>query len=131
MQNNSYLVEDKIIVGTRGWATNGWNSEENYKILKREKERLKLSIQDGIKNFGTEKEMICFLHYPPVLKENVPEEIDFVKTLKQYGIHQCYYAHLHGEAHREAFEGELEGVHFTLVSSDYLNFDLKLIKEKE
>lgn len=129
LQNNSYLVENKIIVGTRGWTTNGWNSEENYKILKRENERLKLSIQDGIKKFGKGKEMICFLHYPPFLKENVPEEINFVRTLTQYGIQRCYYAHLHGEAHREAFEGELDGISFALVSSDYLGFELKLIKE--
>ncbi len=36
LYNNSYLVENKIIVGTRGWTTISPNSEENYKILKRE-----------------------------------------------------------------------------------------------
>ena len=129
LQNNSYLIDDKIIVGTRGWATNGWNSEDNYKILKRENERLKLSIEDGLKKFGKDKEIICFLHYPPFFKENVPDEIDFVKTMKKYGIHRCIYAHLHGESHREAFEGVLEGIDFALVSCDYLDFKLKLICE--
>lgn len=147
LQNNSYFIENKIIAGTRGWATNNWNSEENYKILKRENDRLKLSIQDGIAQFGKDKEIICFLHYPPFFgkpqiivntkskisttnyKGNVPEEIDFVKTMKQSGIKRCYYGHLHGEAHREAFEGEIEEIKFTLVSSDYLGFQLKLIKE--
>lgn len=33
LYNNSFLVEDKIIVGTRGWV-NSWRSQENYKILK-------------------------------------------------------------------------------------------------
>lgn len=127
LQNNSYLIENKIIVGTRGWTVNGWNSEENYKILKRENDRLKLSIQDGIARFGQNKEMICFWHYPPFFKENVPEEIDFVKTLTQFGIQKCFYGHLHGDAHKEAFEGDLQEIQFELVSADYLDFKVKLI----
>ncbi len=127
LQNNSYLIENKILVGTRGWSTNYWHAEEHYKILKRENERLKLSIQYGNKEFGEEKEKICFLHYPPFFKENVPQEINLIETLKEYGIQRCYYAHLHGESHQEAFEGECQGVYFALVSSDYLNFQLKLI----
>ena len=125
MQNNSYLAEDKILVGTRGWATNNWNSEENYKILKRENERLELSIKDGLEKFGEDKEMICFLHYPPFFKEKVPEEIDFIETMKKYGIHRCFYGHLHGEAQKETFVGEMEGICFELVSSDYLGFCVK------
>lgn len=127
LQNNSYLIEDKIMVGTRGWMTNNWNSEENYKIIKRENERLQLSIQDGLKKFGEEKEIICFLHYPPFFRENVPEEIDFIETMKKYGIQRCFYGHLHGEAHKDAFEGEKNGINFELVSSDYLEFKPKLI----
>ena len=127
LQNNSYLVENKRIVGTRGWATNAWKVEENYKILKREKERLELSIQDGIKKFGDDKEILCFLHFPPFFKEAVPEEIDFVKTMQKYGIHRCFYGHLHGESHKEAFVGEKDGMVFELVSSDYLGFKLKKV----
>lgn len=125
LYNNSYKVEDKVIVGTRGWV-NSWKSEENYKILKRENDRLKLSIQDAIKNFGTENnEIIAFIHYPPFYKEqNVPEEIDFIKTLNDYNIKTCYYAHLHADAHKEAREGLINGINYKLVSSDYLDFDL-------
>lgn len=131
LHNNSYLVEDKVIVGTRGWSTIGWNSEENYKILKRENERLKLSIEDGKRQFGTEKEIICFLHYPPFFRENVLEEISLIDTMKQYGIRKCYYAHLHGESHKEAFVGEKDGILFDLVSSDYLGFKLLKISETQ
>ena len=127
LQNNSYLVEDRIIVATRGWKTNNWNYSEDYKILKRENDRLKLSIEDGIQKFGEDKEIICFLHYPPFFKESVPEEISFIETMKKSRIYKCFYAHLHGESHKEAFEGELEGIEFELVSSDYLNFKLKKI----
>ncbi len=129
LQNNSYLVEDKIIVGTRGWTTLNWKTENGYKLLKRENERLKLSINLGIEQFGEDKEILCFLHYPPFFKESVPEEIDFLKTMQDNHITKCYYGHLHGNSHREAFEGEKNGIHFSLVSSDYLGFQLKLIKE--
>ncbi len=124
LYNNSYLVEDKIIVGTRGWVNN-WKSDDNRKILKRENDRLVLSIEDGIKKYGTEKEIIAFIHYPPFYKEPiVPEEIDFIKILEKYNIKKCYYAHLHAEAHKEAIEGIVNGIDFKLVSSDYLKFDL-------
>lgn len=128
--NNSYLIENKIVTGTRGWI-NSWKSQENYKILKRENDRLKLSLESGIKNFGKDKEIISFIHYPPFYKElNIPEEIDFIKTLKKYNVNRCYYAHLHADAHKEAFEGEFDGICFKLVSSDYLKFNLLKINEE-
>ena len=126
--NNSYLIEDKVIVGTRGWQ-NSYRVAEDYKILKRENDRLKLSIQDGIKNYGVDKEFIAFIHYPPFYKEeNIPEEIDFIKTLKEYGIKRCFYAHLHGESHRDAIEGIVDGIEYKLVSSDFLEFKLLQIQ---
>lgn len=125
LQNNSYLVENAIIAGTRGWSTNNWNSETTYKILKRENERLKLGIEDGLKKYGDDKEIIVFLHYPPFYKEPVPDEIDFIKTMKNYNIHRCLYGHLHGESHKEAIEGEINRINFELVSCDYLDFKLK------
>lgn len=122
--NNSFCIEDKIIVGTRGWTNTNLKSEENRKILKRENARLKLSIEDGIKKFGENKDIIAFLHYPPFYKEPVVEEMDFIKTLKQYNVKKCYYGHLHGESHREAIEGLVDGIEYKLVSSDYMNFEL-------
>ena len=127
LYNNSYLVEEKVIVGTRGWQ-NSFRVEEDYKILKRENDRLKLSIEDGIRKYGNDKEFIAFIHYPPFYKEeNVPEEIDFIKTLKKYGIKKCFYAHLHGESHRDAIEGVMDDIEYKLVSSDYLDFSLYTI----
>lgn len=124
LYNNAFLVEDKIVTGTRGWL-NAWKSQENYKILKRENERLKISINKGINEFGANKEIITFIHYPPFYKEEIiPEEIDFSKTLKNYDIKKCYYAHLHGESHKDAIEGVVNGIEYKLISSDYLKFDL-------
>ena len=123
LYNNSFLIENKIIAGTRGWITNH-NSKENYKILKRENDRLKLSLESGIKSFGEDKEIIAFLHYPPFYKDTVSEEIDFKKTLENYKVKKCFYGHLHSDSHKEAIEGKINGIEYCLVSSDYLKFDL-------
>ena len=127
LHNNSFLIEDTIIVGTKGWVTN-IKVKENAKILKRENLRLGLSIKDGITKYGEDKEIIAFLHYPPFYKEPVPEEFDFIKTMQKYNIKKCYYAHLHGDSHREAIEGIVNGIDYKLISSDFLNFDLIKIK---
>lgn len=128
LYNNAYLVEDKLITGTRGWI-NSWKANDNYKILKRENDRLKLSIENGIKQFGNNKEIISFIHYPPFYKEdNIPEEIDFIKTLKKYNIKKCFYAHLHSDSHKEAIEGIKDEIEYKLVSSDYLKFNLMSIE---
>ena len=52
LYNNAYLIENVLIVGTRGW--NLTDSEENEKMLNRECIRLKLSIDYGINKFGND-----------------------------------------------------------------------------
>ena len=128
--NNSYLFEDKIIAGTRGWALN--DTENSDKMIHREEERLKLSLQSGVDNFG-DKEIICIMHYPPIIEENKNDAnnqsknlkvSNYVQIMKEYNVKTCLYGHLHGESHKEAFEGIIEGINFKLVSSDYLDFNL-------
>ena len=124
LYNNSYCIENKVIVGTKGWTTLQPNSDDDYKILKRECQRLEISIKDGINKLGNDKEMIAIMHYPPFYKEEVNEEIDFIKLMKKYGIKKCYYGHLHGDSHKDALEGLIDGIEFKLISSDYLDFNL-------
>ncbi len=127
LYNNSYLVEDKIIVGTRGWAFQ--DTDDARKMIKRENERLKLSFANAIKNYGTDKEIIVFMHYPPIPTKELlgSEYLDFYKTMKLYNVQECYYGHLHGNSHKEAIEGNVGGINFHLISADYLNFKLKKI----
>ena len=123
LYNNAFQVESKVLVGARGWI-NTFREDDNYKILKRENDRLKLSIAYANKEFDNTLEKIAFIHYPPFYKEAVPEEIDFIKTLKDNNIKKCFYGHLHGPSHKDAIEGIIDGIEFRLISSDYLNFDL-------
>lgn len=124
LYNNSYLYDDYIIAGTKGWQ---WNeSEEDLKLLKRELLRLEMSIKDGTEKYGNDKKIIVCTHYPPFnTTKNV--DIDCIKLMKQYNVEKCLYGHLHGNSHKEALQGTIDGIDFKLVSCDYTNFKLEKI----
>ena len=124
LQNNSIEVEDKIICGTRGWTLLNLDTENSKKVLAREALRLELSIKDALTKIKENdlKEIIVFMHYPPIIKQNLNTE--FMQILKKYNIKRCYYAHLHGKSIGEAVEGEVQGIEFKLVSCDGLDFKL-------
>lgn len=119
LQNNSFEVEDKIICGTRGWSLVNDKTDNSKKIIAREALRLELSIQSGL---DKNKEIIVFMHYPPIVNQNINTE--FMKVLQKYNIKKCYYAHLHSKSIKEAVEGKIQGIEFKLVSADALDFKL-------
>ena len=107
LYNNSYLFENYIIAGTRGWTP------DNEKMTNREKIRLELSIQDGIKKYGNDKEIIIVMHYQPT------EEL--IEIIEKYNVKIGVYGHLHGAKEEPEIKSKIL---FKLVSSDYLNFKL-------
>lgn len=129
LYNNSFLIEDKIIVGTRGWAL--LDSENSEKMINREAARLELSIKEGVEKYGKDKELICVMHYPPIsnslMKNEYTYNSKFLDIMKKNNIKRCFYGHLHGASHKEAIEGIIEGIEFKLISADYLDFKLKKI----
>ncbi len=130
LHNNSFLIENKIITGTRGWTLNTEDPENSKKIIKRECMRLKMSIEQGIKLYGEDKEIIVFMHYPPITNINVSknETTDFIKIMMDYNIKRCFYGHLHGNSIKDAVEQNINGIELKLVSSDGLDFKLFQIK---
>ena len=128
MQNNSFEIEDSIIVGTRGWTIS--EDSEDKRLVERETIRLELSIKDGIEKFGREKPIIAFMHYPPITVHQVAknETTKFMETLKKYHIKECMYGHLHSSSIRDAVEGFYDGVNLKLVSADGLDFKLYKVK---
>lgn len=125
LYNNSYEFENKIIAGTRGWNLVP-TEDSDEAIIKRELIRLELSLKEGIKKYGENKEIIVCMHYPPTNK-TLLENSDFIKTMQNYNVKKCLYGHLHGEAHNEAIEGNIGGIEIKLVSADYLDFKLEKI----
>ena len=116
LYNNAYLVEGMSICGTRGWFFDA-EKEDMEKIINREAGRLLSSIKAG-KELGGEP--VVFLHYPPITKTDICQPI--FDVLKNEGIKQCYYAHLHSASAYNSFNGESEGIRFELLSADYLKF---------
>lgn len=120
LHNNSYPVGDVSICGTRGWTLE--SNEEDEKVLNREVGRLKTSLQSA------EQEPMVFLHYPPLFGDLRCDPI--LDVLKQYGVKECYYGHLHGAgASNLAVQGEVDGITFRLVAADYLDFTPLKIRE--
>jgi len=132
LYNNSFEIEDKIIVGTRGWTLN--DTENSSKMIAREALRLELSIKDAEEKYGKDKEIIAIMHYPPISSNSKKNEYTydskFLDIMKKYNIKKCYYGHLHGLSHKDAIEGIIDGIEFKLISSDYLDFKLHKILDK-
>ncbi len=122
LHNNCHFYQDVALCGTRGWFYEEERGAHSAKIFNRELMRLETSLKAA-----GDREKICFLHYPPLYHGYRCEEI--IELLKRYGVKQCCYGHLHGGSHRLAVSGVQEGVEFTLVAADYLNFQPKKILE--
>ena len=126
LNNNAWTVEDFVICGTRGWFQDE-NIEKipkntDYdKLVAREAIRLSLSLEEGrrLADKAPGREMIAFLHFPPIW--NGQECRPIVEMLKQYGIRRCYFGHIHGSYNAPA-SFEHEGITFALISADFLNF---------
>ena len=128
LYNNAFLTENFVVCGSRGWfndqSLSGVPENTNYdKIIHREVMRLRLSLEEG-KKFPTESERIVFLHFPPLFREFRCQEI--IDILKEYGVTRCFYGHIHG-CYEEASSFIDDGILYTLISADYLNFTPKKI----
>ncbi len=121
--NNCFEFGDYCICGTRGWV-NETGEADDKKVLDREAGRLKLSLEEGLK---TGREIIVFLHYPPIFASSECYEI--LDVLHAYGVKTCYYGHLHGASRRYAISGERDGIYYELISGDHLGFTPRLIAE--
>ncbi|MBQ9978648.1 MAG: metallophosphoesterase [Clostridia bacterium] len=126
LHNNAYLIDDTIICGSRGWFYDEKQQktvgEVDYeKIVAREAQRLEISINAAmkLKEESPELPILVFLHFPPVYADCVCDKI--LDVLKKYEIKDCFYGHIHNN-YSIPREFEYDGVSFTMVAADYLNF---------
>ena len=125
LNNNALEVENYIVAGSRGWFTDRsmQNVEEDVdydKIVNREAIRLRMSLNEAVALRGdTDREIVVFLHFPPVWGEFVCSPI--IDLLKEYNIKRCFFGHIHGVySCPDAFE--FENVKFYMISADFLDF---------
>lgn len=114
--NNAFLVDGIAICGTRGWIREN-GEQPDLKVLNREAGRLEMSLKEAAKLGG---EPVAFIHYPPVYRAE--ENVYITDVLQKYGVKRCYYAHLHGGSIKGALNGVHNGIEYTLVSADGVDF---------
>ena len=125
LNNNAFEVENYIIAGSRGWFTdasmqNTTQKIDYSKIINREAVRLRLSLEAAKKlQNQSNKEILVFLHFPPVWSDFRCEEI--LLLLKEFDITRCYFGHIHSTYTVPSVFFE-NGVRFQIVSADYLDF---------
>lgn len=121
MHNNSFCIEGITLCGTRGWKCPGDDdfSEEDRKIFERELQRLELSLKSASET-SNDGGVIVSMHYPPFNAKGEPSK--FVEIMGKYNVRKCIYGHLHGTGFKSAVVGLIDGIDFSLVSADYLDF---------
>ena len=127
LYNNAFVAEDFIVCGTRGWFLEKTQqitvgSVDFEKISNRELLRLRLSLDAATalrQNGNEDKEILCFLHFPPLWGDFIAE--DMLRVLQEYGVRRCYYGHIHGTYYVPRTT-TYQDLSLTLISSDFLDF---------
>ena len=126
LYNNAIEVENYIVAGSRGWfvdkivqPTASVNADYE-KIVNREVIRLRLSLDEAKKlSAETGKEIIAFLHFPPIWSDFECKEI--LEVLQEYNISRCYFGHIHG-CYSVGSTFKWENIEFKMISADFLDF---------
>lgn len=125
--HNSYVsIGDLAICGSRGWVCpNDTNfTQKDEVIYLREQNRLELSISKAIDD-GYEN-IYVMLHYPPT--NDKMEVSAFQEIFEKYEVKSVVYGHLHTKyCWHLSLNGNVNGVNYHMVSSDFLNFIPKRI----
>ncbi len=122
LYNNAIVCEDKILCGTRGWINEFGVKTEDERLIKREAARLEISLTEGkkLKEQYPDKEIVVFMHYPPVFGAFLNLEI--IDVLYRFGVEKVYYGHLHN-VKKEQLDDEYLGIRLFLTAGDYIGFD--------
>jgi predicted phosphohydrolase len=131
LYNNAYLIENMIVCGTRGWfydekLQNTVGEVDYDKIVGREVGRLRLSLDaarkiqtEELAATGCEREIVPFLHFPPVFGDFRCRAI--MDVLSEYGVRRCYYGHIHSDL-PVGQPAQVDGIHYILCAADHLRF---------
>ncbi len=120
LQNDALKFGDIVLCGTRLWNLQN-TTKDDKKIFDRELIRLELSLQQAKKIGGT---IVVMTHFPPLIEDMMDNEV--TALLSAYNASYVFYGHLHGQAHKNAFTGVYNGIQYTCVSCDRLNFKMFL-----
>lgn len=126
LQNDSTLINNVHIAGSRGWLCPGslYYKTADEKIYLRELQRLELSLKSCKLKPG--QAIIVLMHFPPFNEKR--EHSGFMDLFKKYNVKRVIYGHLHDQkSFNNAIIGGWQGIEYSLVSADYINFNPLLI----
>ncbi|NLW51024.1 MAG: hypothetical protein GXY85_09335 [Candidatus Brocadiaceae bacterium] len=115
------------LCGVRGWQAPGhpdYEPERDERLWRRELTRLAMSLE-ALQALDWAV-AVAMVHYPPL---DAASETEMVPMLRRAGVRHCVYGHLHGDALRDAYEGERDGVVFRCTSADHVGFGPVLVCE--
>lgn len=126
MVNDAVRIGGVVIAGTRGWATPGHErlSLEDERLLAREAERLKLSVQAAQKLRQPGDHFILMLHYPPASPPYPANPL--AQVILEARPDLVVFGHLHGVM-PERVMTHIGGIPAHLVAADALRFKPKLL----
>ena len=121
LQNDAMEINGIAFCGSRGWTLPHLHQakKEDLHIFERELIRLELSL---IKAESFHCPIIGMTHFPPVDEKGEPSQVS--RLFSEHCATKVVYAHLHGAAHKNAFEGLVDNVQYHCVSCDKLSFEL-------
>ena len=112
LHNESIEIDGISICVAKGYNVD-LDTDEAKKLLNRESIRLDLSLSKA----KTDKKVVV-MHYPPISPTHMSSV--FSDIMEKHKVLKCYYGHLHGKAQCSKIEGDIRGVEYALISSDYL-----------
>ena len=86
-----------------------------------------VSLREAAALRGENKEMLAFLHFQPVFKGYLCDEI--VLELYKKGVERCFFGHIHGN-YEAAAVINYSDIDFYLISADFLMFEPMKIEPK-
>ena len=118
IQNDALKLDGAIVCGSRLWNMAS-QSEDDRKILAREKNRLILSLQKAADLRQNDEKILAMCHFPPFDVSLCDNE--FTELFERFSVDSVIYGHLHGKDCRAVKYLEKNGIKYYLTSCDQVN----------
>lgn len=127
IQNDSIIIKDTAIAGTRGWTCPGSEDfhPDDQKIYERELERLKLAL--GSLKGRVFVHLVIALHYPPFNGRFEPS--GFTELIEQAQPDAVVFGHLHGMQPARVPQ-TWKGIPLHFVAADAVRFTPQVVIEE-
>ena len=118
IQNDAYKFGNYVICRSRGWTPfdNGFKSELDEKIYKRELIRMELSLKTAKTLCEVGDKIVVMTHFPPFNYRM--ENNEMIELFKNYNVDTVVYGHLHNDDNKQKLQFEKDGIKYFLTSCD-------------